>query len=391
VKVLALTPQPRGVSPGQRYRIEQWEPHLSAGGVEMVYSPFATSELAGILYARGRVARKLRGMITAYFRQLRTVRGARRFDLVYVFREATLVGPAILESMVSFQRVPFVFDFDDAVYLRYRSPSNGYLSYLKFPGKTATLCRRASHVMAGNEILAEYANRFSDRVSVVPTTIDTDRYRPEIRLRRSRPPGTLPTIGWTGSHSTRPHLELAVPALRRLARAHPFRLVVIGASGPEIPGAVVESRPWRASTEVDDLADVDVGIMPLPDDAWSRGKCGCKALQYMGLAIPAVVSPVGMNTTLVRNGENGLWADAEEEWVVALTSLMTRPDLASRLGEAGRRTVETEYSAKVVAGRVLEIFRTAVASRAARGTGAPASKKSDPVGISQRAPGDAPR
>jgi glycosyltransferase involved in cell wall biosynthesis len=378
LRVLALTPQPKDVSPGQRYRIEQWEPHLSAKGVEIVYSPFATTELSEILYSPGHLSRKLRAMLASYLRQLRAVRGARSFDLVYVFREAALVGPAVLETMVRRTGVPIVFDFDDAVYLRYRSPSNGYLSYLKFPGKTATLCRQASHVMAGNEILAAWASRHSDRVTVVPTTIDTDRYRPELR-HRGQAPGGPTTIGWTGSHSTRPHLELVVPALRRLAKERPFRLVVIGAPGPEIPGAIVESRPWRSSTEVEDLADIDIGIMPLPDDPWSRGKCGCKALQYMGLAIPAVVSPVGANTKIVRDGANGLWAATEDQWVEALTALASRRELASRLGEAGRRSVEAHYSARIVAGRVVEIFRGALL------------KKSDAVGFSQRALGDAPR
>jgi glycosyltransferase involved in cell wall biosynthesis len=376
VRVLALTPQPRDVSPGQRYRIEQWEPHLSAGGVEIVYSPFSSPALSEILYSPGHVTRKIGGMVAAYARQLRAVSGARGFDLVYVFREAALVGPAILETTVRLRGVPFVFDFDDAVYLHYRSPSNGYLSYLKFPGKTATLCRRASRVMAGNAILAEYASRYSHRVSIVPTTIDTDRYRPE--LRRTRPPAAFPTIGWTGSHSTRAHLELAVPALRRLARERRFRLVVVGASAPAIPGAIVESRPFCSSTEVEDLADIDVGIMPLPDDPWSRGKCGCKALQYMGLSIPAVVSPVGANTSIVRDGVNGLWADTDDRWVAALTRLLSEPDLAKRLGEAGRRTVEQEYSARAVAPRVLEIFQSAL----------PLRKTSEAVGFSQRGRGD---
>jgi glycosyltransferase involved in cell wall biosynthesis len=359
MRVLALAPHPRDTSPGQRYRIEQWEPHLEALGVSIEYSTFSPPELSEILHRRGRFAVKLAAMAAAYLRQLRVVTKASRFDLVYIFREAALVGPAFLESIAGLSGAPIVFDFDDAVFLRYRSPSNGYLSYLKFPGKTKRLCRGAREVMAGNDYLAEWASRHNARVSVVPTTIDTDRYRPELRARRHE----LPTVGWTGSHSTRAHLSLAVPALAKLAARRPFRLVVIGADAPEIEGAVIESRPWRSSTEVFDLADLDVGIMPLPDDPWSRGKCGCKAIQYMGLGIPAVVSPVGANTRIVTHGKNGFLARDEGEWVSLLEALLKDEDLRGRLGREGRRTVEERYSAKVIASQVHDVFRRAAGGR----------------------------
>jgi glycosyltransferase involved in cell wall biosynthesis len=359
MRVLALAPHPRDTSPGQRYRIEQWEPHLAALGVSIEYSTFSPPGLPETLYRRGRFAEKLAGIARAYVRQLKAVAKASRFDLVYIFREAALVGPAVLESIAGLSGAPVVFDFDDAVFLRYKSPSNGYLSYLKFPGKTKRLCRSAREVMAGNEYLADWASRYNERVSVVPTTIDTDRYRPELRSRRHE----LPTIGWTGSHSTRAHLSLAVPALELLAARRRFRLVVIGADAPEIEGAVIESRPWRSSTEVLDLSDIDVGIMPLADDPWSRGKCGCKAIQYMGLGIPAIVSPVGANTRIVTHGENGFWARNEGDWVSLLERLLDDEDLRARLGREGRRTVEEKYSARVVAPRVHEVFRRAAAGR----------------------------
>jgi glycosyltransferase involved in cell wall biosynthesis len=258
-----------------------------------------------------------------------------------------------------------VFDFDDAIFLRYKSPANGYLSYLKFCGKTKRLCRNAREVMAGNEYLASWASRHNERVNVVPTTIDTDSYRPELR----RPSESLPTIGWTGSHSTRAHLELAVPALEKLAARRRFRFVAIGAEAPPVAGAAVESRPWRAASEVGDLADIDVGIMPLPDDPWCRGKCGFKALQYMGLAIPAVVSPVGANTRIVTHGRNGFWAATEGEWVSVLDRLLDDRDLRARVGQEGRRTVEELYSARVVAPFVSEIFRRAAREAAPAETG----------------------
>ena len=356
MRVLALVPQEFDTSPGQRFRIEQWEPHLRRRGVHISYSPYATPSLGRILHRPGGQVRKAGLILSADLRQTARIVGARRFDLVYIFREAALIGPAFIESMIAWQGLPIVFDFDDAIFVPYKSPSNGYLSYLKCFSKTNRICSLATHIMAGNPYLREYAQQFNNEVTVIPTTIDTDRYRPELRASK---PAEIPVIGWTGSHSTLQHLQTAVPALSRLAKLHRFRLVAIGAEAPDIPGVPTESRVWRSETEVQDLLDIDIGIMPLPDDLWTRGKCGLKALQYMALGIPPVVSPVGVNTDIVSNNRNGLVADTDEEWVEKLSNLLTDRDLRLRLGRAARKTVEDRYAARVVARRVFGIFEKA--------------------------------
>jgi glycosyltransferase involved in cell wall biosynthesis len=152
---------------------------------------------------------------------------------------------------------------------------------------------------------------------------------------------------------------MVVPALQEVAAHIPFRLVVVGIEAPAIPGVEMETRPWRPDREALDLSDVDIGIMPLPDDAWSRGKCGLKALQFMALAIPTVVSPVGVNTEIVLHGENGVVANGIEDWAAKLRWLLSDPDLRKRLGERGRRTVVESYSTRAVFSRVVEIFQKA--------------------------------
>ena len=246
-----------------------------------------------------------------------------------------------------------VFDFDDAIYLPTASPANAWAAALRSPDKTDGLCRRARHVTVGNEHLAQYARERNPAVTVVPSTIDTDVYVP-----RERAPQPTPVVGWTGSLTTLPHLQALGPALARLAREVPFRLEVVGGT-LELPGVEVVCRTWRAETEVADLRSFDVGLMPLPDDEWARGKCGMKALQYMALAIPPVVSPVGMNAALVRDGKNGFHARTEDEWVDRLTRLLRDPDLGVRLGREARRTVEEHYAARVQAPRLAEVFRQA--------------------------------
>src|SRR3990172_6049655 len=265
MKVLAIVPHEFDTSPGQRFRIEQWEPFLRERGVDITYSAFTTRTLGKILYASGHQLEKAAHIAGAYLRQSSRILDARRYDLTYVFREAALIGPAFIESAIAWQGVPIVFDFDDAIFVPYKSPANGYLSYLKFFGKKGRLCRLATHVLSGNSYLADYARQFNSEVSPVPTTIDTDRYRPELRGHRQE---GVPVIGWTGSYSTLQHLETAIPVLSRLAKLHPFRPGVIGAKASHLQGVPTESRTWSAETEVQDLLDIDVGIMPLPDDPW---------------------------------------------------------------------------------------------------------------------------
>ena len=354
MRVLAWVPQELDTSPGQRFRIEQWDPYLRREGIQIDYSPFSDRELGAAMKQPDRIAAKARGVSRALGRRLAEAWRARQYDLVYVFREAALLGPALAERVLSTRGVPYVFDFDDAVWVRYVSPANSYLSYLRFPGKTATLCRQARHVMAGNAYLRDYAARFNASVSIIPTTIDTDKYA----LLPPRAPAR-PVVGWTGSYSSEQYLEVVRPALERLRRRLDFRLVVIGGGAFRAEGVEVEHRSWRSATETADLADIDVGLMPLPDEEWERGKCGLKALQYMALGIPVVVSPVGVNAEIVEDGRNGYLARTTDEWETAIERLLLDPDLRRRLGGEGRLTVERSYSAAKTAARVAEIFRRA--------------------------------
>jgi len=361
MRVLALMPGLYDTSPGQRYRLEQWEPLLRERGVEITYAPFEDDELHSVVYKPGQMGKKLQLVSRNLARRLSTISKARKYDLVYILREAALLGPAFFERLLYQQRVPFVFDFDYAIFVTYRSPSNGYLSYLKFASKTKTICRLASHVMVGNPYLAEYAGQVNDKVTVIPTTIDTEKYR----LSEPRDSDGPLTIGWTGSYSTVQHLDTLRGALKKLAETENFRLRVIGTPAYEIAPVNVEAMQWRAATELEDLSAIDIGVMPLPDDKWSKGKCGLKALQFMALGVPTICSPVGVNTDIIQDNENGFLAATEAEWVEKLTRLLRSAELRRRLGQAGRATVEEKYSAVTQAPRVYEIFRSVQAAYSA--------------------------
>jgi glycosyltransferase involved in cell wall biosynthesis len=354
IRALALVPYPTGRAPGQRYRIEQWAPLLRTQGVEVIFSPFLSGSGMDVLYTPGAAAAKVRAMLRGYAMRLGEALGSVRADVIFVYREAALLAPPWIEWLLALRR-PIVFDFDDAIYLSDTSRANAWSRSLKPTGKAAALCRLARHVTVGNSVLAGFARRHAREVTVVPSTIDTDVYR-------LRPGGRnpVPVVGWTGSPTTARYLSTLAPALKRLRRRREFELRAIGAK-VEMDGLDVHCVPWRAETEPDDLRVLDVGLMPLEDDEWSRGKCGMKALQYMAVGVPPIVSPVGVNATLVRDGVNGFHARTDDEWIDRIVCLLDDEALRRRLGDEGRRTVEEAYSARAHAPRVADILKAAVA------------------------------
>jgi len=359
MKLLAIVPSMYDTSPGQRFRLEQWEPLLKESGVEITYSPFETPELKNIIYKEGHSLEKIKAVWRSMKSRQREMQNLGQFDLVYVFREAALLGPAWFERKIAASGVPMIFDFDDAIFLTYKSPSNGYLSYLKFPAKAGTTIKHSAHVMAGNPYLENYARKFNNNVTIIPTTIDTIKYSLE---EDTVTPETL-TIGWSGSHSTVQHLDTVREHLQELAKSAQFRLRVIGTSEYKLDGVDVEAMNWRSESEIEDLRKIDIGIMPLPDDNWSEGKCGLKALQYMALGIPTICSPVGVNSTIIQDGVNGYLADGRSEWIEKLKMLISSSELRKSIGKAGRKTVEEKYSAISQVPRVLEVFQSAVGQK----------------------------
>lgn len=260
-----------------------------------------------------------------------------------------------------------IYDFDDAIWLPNSSEANaGMVGQWKCHGKVKKILQLSSTVFAGNAYLAAFARPYTRDVRVVPTTIDTQYHqRPSVESENRKgleagPHSTL-TIGWTGSHSTLKQLEPLFPILEKLHETQPFRLLIIADQPPsELPSFAVFC-PWDRGTEIADLLKIDIGIMPLYDTEWERGKCGFKALQYMALEIPAVVSAVGVNTEIVRDGVEGYWADPMPiiegtKWVDRLRKLLTDPALRSEMGRAGRKRVLDSYSVEAYKKTYLEVL-----------------------------------
>ena len=352
MKVVALT-RTSSIGPSTRYRIEQYRPALAAQGIEVTTLPLFGRTWFAILEARPAPLRALLKAPYSLARLLARVVQVRRAalgdaDLVLVEQQLFPYLPAALEELLWPARQPTILEFDDALWL-----TAGH------EAKLARLCARATVVIAGNEFLAEFARRHASRVAVIPTTVDVARYRSEPRA----PDGTL-RVGWIGLRYNLPYLAPLAGPLRRLAARGvdcELRVISSGLPGPatDWQGVRLVRRPWSQATEADEIAACDVGVMPLPDDAWARGKCGLKLLQFMAGARAVVASPVGVNAQIVRPGENGLLAGSADEWEAALHRLAAEPGLATRLGAAGRATVAERYSLTSGARLVAETYRLA--------------------------------
>lgn len=355
LRLLTLVQKGPGIAPNQRFRHEQWAPILAREhDIHLAFEPFESPELTDVLYRPGRTLRKAGLVLRDARRRWRARHHAHTFDGVIVLREAALIGGAWFERYLARHRIPFLYDFDDAIWRMPDTGRNGVFALARFPWKVGGICRLAARVTVGSAHLAEFARRFTSRVTVIPTTIDLSAYH----VHPPPPPDGPFTIVWTGSHSTLPHLTPLFPVLRAVAHDVPMRLrVVCDTPPPPCDGVTTEFVPWRAASEAADLAPGHVGIMPLPDTPSTRGKCGCKALQYMGIGRPAIVSSVGVNRDIIAHDVNGLRADTPEQWIDALRRLAADPALRDRLGAAGRRTVEERFSAAVAAQALAGVAR----------------------------------
>lgn len=354
-RIVALVPNVPGTAPGQRVRIESWIPHLRESGWEVELFPFEDARLREVLYQAGHVKEKAAGLARCYAAQTRRVLSLPPCDVVLVYREAALVGPALLERLVRRRGVPIVFDLDEPIFLPYRSPTSGWASLLKVSRKTHALFRMATEIVAINRIIGDAASKYNPAVTVIPNFLDVERYRP-----RSAPPTNGPVrLAWSGSHTTMANLRTIAPVLSQVQQESGARLRVVGTGSVEVPGVDVELRQWSPDTEVQDLQDCDVGLVPLTDLRWNRWKFFMKVVQYMAVGLPVVAQRTGSNPEVIEDGVTGFCVETPDEWYRALKTLVDDADLRHKMSAAARRTAVERYSTAAQMARVVSVFERA--------------------------------
>lgn len=351
IKVCALILYPYNTVPGQRFRIEQWEPYLQKDNISIDYFTFADEKLVKVMPQSGRFISKAGELSKAFIRRISHLFHLSKYDVIFLYRAGTMVGPAILERLMKFFNRPIILDFDDAIFMSHTADTNRLFGWLKFSGKTSSICRLSTAVTVGNDWLAEYALQFNKNTFVVPTSIDTDAYQPIEKEKHSKL-----IVGWTGSSTSQYHLEMFETTLAKLLEKHDVEIRVISNREPSFKTIPYIWREWSPESEINEIGQLDIGIMPNPLDDWSKGKCALKALQYMSMGVPTICSDIGANREVIQNGENGFLAKTEEDWLDQLEKLILNKNLRQEMGQAARDTVVEKYSMNKCA----ELFKNVI-------------------------------
>lgn len=344
------------IGPSSRYRIFQYLPGLERSGIRVSVRPLFGPTYFRLLERRAAVSRTLARAIYVFLRFLRRiwdVWSATGADLIVVEGQLFPYMGLAVERLLA-KRRPLVVELDDAIYLTKGQER-----------KIPALLQLSVGAIVGNNVLAEFARSYAPHVTVIPTVVDTSRFRPRdvVSTANPRTANQPITIVWIGLDYNLSYVQALTPVLRRLQAEHPIRVRIICGTAPACEGVEVEFRRWRYETEVTDLQDCAIGIMPLPDNEWARAKCGLKLLQYMAVGIPAVASPVGVNRDIVHDGVNGFLASTDDEWHEKLTALCRDAELRSRMGGAARRTVVEDYSLAAWTPRLAASYRDMLVSR----------------------------
>ncbi len=352
-KILILANHRKDRSPGQRFRFEQYIDFLNRNGFQCELSSLLSEKDDKVFYSKGNWISKFLIFIKCYRKRLKDVKRANQFDIIFIFREAFFTGTTYFEKKLKQLPVKIIFDFDDSIWIPNVSDANKNWNWLKNPNKTKEIIAVADLVFAGNNYLANYANTVNTNVVVIPTTIDTDEYKKSKKTANKKI-----IIGWSGSITTIQHFEYAIPFLNEIKHKYgdKIEIKIIGDENYINKNLGIKGIAWNKENEIKELSTFDIGIMPLPNDEWSKGKCGLKGLQYMALEIPTIMSPVGVNTKIIKDSENGFLANTVEEWVLKISQLIESETLREKIGKNGRITVVENYSVKAIKHSYLNEF-----------------------------------
>lgn len=352
-RIFILAPYPFDEAPSQRFRFEQYVSDIEARGHRIEFHSFLNRATWNALYREGTFFQKSLGILGSFIRRFVLLIRLSSADVIFIHREASMIGPPVFEWIIAkVLRKKYIYDFDDAIWLPNYSESNARFHRLKNYGKVRKIMRWADKISAGNAYLRDFAAQYNPNVFILPTTIDLEKVH-NIPSRHDQNP---PNIVWTGSHTTMAYLSEFLPILQELEKDHQFIFTVISNQSPELDLRSFRFIQWTRESEVAELAKGSIGIMPMPHNEWSEGKCGFKGLQYMALGIPSLMSPVGVNKEIVEDGVNGFLCSSTEEWKERIILLLRDPELRKKMGEKGMETVRERYSTEAHLESYLRLF-----------------------------------
>jgi glycosyltransferase involved in cell wall biosynthesis len=353
-KIMFMAAHRPNRSPSQRYRFEQYFNYLENNGFTCTLKYIVSAADDVFFYQFGGIFKKLFLLVKFFFIRLLHVVQSLNYQYVFIQRECYFMGPPIFEYLLKLLGRKIIFDFDDAIWLPNVSEGNKKFVWLKFANKTKQIIKLANLVVVGNNYLKEYALQFNTNVVVIPSTIDLNYYQIVPTQNKQKV-----CIGWSGSPTTIMHFEMIEGVLLKLKTKYANQIEIKVLGDPNYKNDVlgIEGIKWSPETEVAVLNSFDIGIMPLPNNQWTQGKCGMKGLQYMGLGIPSLLSPVGVNKDIIIDGINGFLPTDEMEWESKLELLIHDAMLRKTIGEKGLETIKNNFSTTANELRYLNLFR----------------------------------
>lgn len=350
MRVLLLSRYGR-LGASSRLRYFQYLPFLTESGIDVVTAPFFNATyIKSIVNAKKK--NQAFSILISYGLRLWNLIRHRSIDLIWIEYETFPWFPFFIEKLLWKSEVPIVVDYDDAIFHKY-DLSNKHFVRMFLGKKIARIMRHARTVLVGNPYLKEYALSVGSKdVVYLPTVIDINRYIFDAPFIDD----TF-KVGWIGSPTTSKYLNPIQPVMEKLNEEGVINVIIIGGGDFYMGGVPNRLIKWSEDTEVAAISEFDVGIMPLPDNPWEKGKCGYKLIQYMACGKPVVASPVGANKEIVDHGVNGFLAESKDEWLMALTTLRDNPDLRTKMGKAGRKKVEKKYSLQTTAPELISVFK----------------------------------
>jgi glycosyltransferase involved in cell wall biosynthesis len=328
-----------------RYRSFQYIPFLKKAGIEVKIESFFDEEYLKFLYS-GKKIKKIY-LLGRLFRRLSFIFRKLEYDLVFIEKEIIPYFPAILERHLKKNKIKYILDYDDAVFVNYR-----HRSFLK--NKIPKIMSWAKGITAGSHYIIEYARDYNSNVMFLPTVINTNNYF----VRKNKRNEETVKIGWIGTPSTSGYLKDFIGVFKEIQKRFKVEFIFIGAGDNFfLPEIKMKNIAWRKETEIDSINSFDIGIMPLPETNFAQGKCGLKIIQYMGCGLPVIASAVGENNYIIEHEKTGFLAESEDDWIKFLSLLIQNRELRRNMGQHGRIKVEKEYDIKKWAGKLIEFMK----------------------------------
>jgi len=352
MKVLFLVTYPTE-GPSNRFRVEQYLSFLKEHGITYSLRPFWESKIYKVLYEEGHYWEKTLYFLKGCCKRLNDLIHLSGYDLVFVHREAFPVGGAFFEKIISLTK-PIVYDFDDSIFLPNSSGANRIVDFFKYPCKVPKIIKLSTAVIAGNNYLKEFALKYNNNVVVIPTCIDTQKFTP----RDSKHDDKI-VIGWIGTYTTSKYLKTLKEVFTKLLDRYKnsVEIRIVGSQGKLFDNEKIIYKHWILENEIKDLQAFDIGLMPICDDEWTRGKCSFKLIQYLAVGAASVVSPVGMNKEIIVDGKNGFFADTQEEWFQRISQLVENKNLRHAFSQEGRKTIEKYFSLRENLPKFIDIVK----------------------------------